>query len=161
MDVQNVSSAVEHQCPWAGALVDRPPALAPSAHTVDLFAYQTGAGSSPPRGAGSDPSRAGDRNGHVDQLKSGTGAICTLSRPSTTTARWAFFRYTATTEPTLRATTTSSTAGKRIDVWKVDVSMNSIELRDREFAAIREGRDPTRASRGCCRARILTSSSGS
>jgi 2-hydroxy-4-carboxymuconate semialdehyde hemiacetal dehydrogenase len=33
--------------------------------------------------------------------------------------------------------------GEKIDVSKVDVSMNGIELQDREsFAAIREGREP-------------------
>ncbi len=38
----------------------------------------------------------------------------------------------------------------KIDVSKVDVSMNGIELQDREFfAAIREGREPNASVRQC------------
>jgi 2-hydroxy-4-carboxymuconate semialdehyde hemiacetal dehydrogenase len=54
-----------------------------------------------------------------------------------------FFRYSATPAPIWPATTTCSTKEQKIDVSKVDVSMNGIELQDREFfAAIREGREP-------------------
>jgi 2-hydroxy-4-carboxymuconate semialdehyde hemiacetal dehydrogenase len=80
------------------------------------------------------------------QLKAANGAICTLSAcRSTTTARWAPSSATsATPGPTSPATTTSITGKEeKIDVSKVDVSMNGIELQDREFfAAIREGREP-------------------
>ena len=39
---------------------------------------------------------------------------------------------------------------------QVDVSMNGIELQDREFfAAIRQGANPTPAWRKCCLATIL------
>ena len=66
---------------------------------------------------------------------------------STMTARSERFSATsATLERTSRATT-SSIDGKenKIDVSKVDVSMNGIELQDREFvAAIREKREPNR-----------------
>ena len=61
------------------------------------------------------------------------------------TGRWARSSATsATTAHRSRATTISSTGKEeKIDVSKVDVSMNGIELQDREFfAAIREGREP-------------------
>ena len=80
------------------------------------------------------------------QLKAANGAICTLSAcRSTTTGRSAPSSATsATPAPTSRATTTSCNGKEeKIDVSKVDVSMNGIELQDREFfAAIREGREP-------------------
>ena len=64
---------------------------------------------------------------------------------STTTARSAPSSATsATPAPTSPGTTTSSTGkDEPIDVSHVDVSMDGIELQDREFvAAIREGREP-------------------
>ncbi len=119
-----------------------------AAHTVDLFAYQTGgtivAGQ---RGAGPDAPDARHRHGHVDPAaRAATGRdLHAVACRSTTTARWARSSATsATAAPTSRATTIWSTARKEaIDVSKVDVSMNGIELQDREFfAAIREGREP-------------------
>ncbi|MGA1576023.1 MAG: Gfo/Idh/MocA family protein, partial [Burkholderiaceae bacterium] len=92
-----------------------------AAHTIDLFAYQ----------CGSPVVKANAIQGPVHpelgiamdmsiQLQAASGAICTLSL-------------------------SFNNDGKEnaIDVSKVDVSMNGIELQDREFfAAIREGREP-------------------
>ena len=117
-----------------------------AAHTVDLFAYQ----------AGSPIVKANAIQGPIHptlgiamdmsiQLKAANGAICTLSLsfnndgpPGT------FFRYIGDTA-TYIARYDDLVNGKeeKIDVSKVDVSMNGIELQDREFfAAIREGRQP-------------------
>ncbi|MBZ0126847.1 MAG: oxidoreductase, partial [Rhodocyclaceae bacterium] len=79
------------------------------------------------------------------QLKSSTGAICTLSLSFNNDGPLGtFFRYIGDTG-TYIARYDDLVNGKdeKIDVSKVDVSMNGIELQDREFfAAIREGREP-------------------
>lgn len=117
-----------------------------AAHTVDLFAWQTGepvvaanvlAGPLHPElGIAMDMSI---------QLKSAGGAICTLSLSFNNDGPLGtFFRYIGTTG-TYIARYDDLFTGKdeRIDVSGVDVSMNGIELQDREFvAAIREGREP-------------------
>ena len=87
-----------------------------AAHTVDLFAYQTGGSDRRrQRGAGTDPSRARHRHGHVDPAEEQHAARSARCRcRSTTTARSARSSATsATTAPTSRATTTSSTARRR------------------------------------------------
>ena len=64
---------------------------------------------------------------------------------STTTGRSARSSATSATTATYIARYDDLFDGKdeKIDVSKVDVSMNGIELQDREFfAAIREGREP-------------------
>ena len=117
-----------------------------AAHTVDLFAYQTGADivaanalqgpTHPALGIAMDMSI---------QLKSRTGAICTLSLSFNNDGPLGtFFRYICD-NGTYVARYDDLVDGKdnAIDVSKVDVSMNGIELQDREFfAAIREGREP-------------------
>jgi len=117
-----------------------------AAHTVDLFAYQ----------AGSPIVKANAIQGpiHKDlgiamdmsiQLKAANGAICTLSLSFNSDGPLGtFFRYIGDTA-TYIARYDDLVNGKeeKIDVSKVDVSMNGIELQDREFfAAIREGREP-------------------
>jgi 2-hydroxy-4-carboxymuconate semialdehyde hemiacetal dehydrogenase len=117
-----------------------------AAHTVDLFAYQ----------AGSPIVQANAIQGPIHpvlgiamdmsiQLKAANGAICTLSLSFNNDGPLGtFFRYIGDTA-TYIARYDDLFDGKeqKIDVSKVDVSMNGIELQDREFfAAIREGREP-------------------
>ena len=117
-----------------------------AAHTVDLFAYQ----------AGSPIVKANAVQGpiHKDlgiamdmsiQLKAANGASCTLSLSFNNDGPLGtFFRYIGDTG-TYIARYDDLVNGKeeKIDVSQVDVSMNGIELQDREFfAAIREGREP-------------------
>ena len=117
-----------------------------AAHTVDLFAYQ----------AGSPIVKANAVQGPIHptlgiamdmsiQLKAANGAICTLSLSFNNDGPLGtYFRYIGDTA-TYLARYDDLFTGKeeKIDVSKVDVSMNGIELQDREFfAAIREGREP-------------------
>ena len=117
-----------------------------AAHTVDLFAYQ----------AGSPIVKANAVQGpiHKDlgiamdmsiQLKAANGAICTLSLSFNNDGPLGtFFRYIGDTGTYLaRYDDLYTGKDEKIDVSQVDVSMNGIELQDREFfAAIREGREP-------------------
>ena len=84
------------------------------------------------------------------QLKAANGAICTLSLSFNNDGPLGtFFRYIGDTG-TYIARYDDLFTGKdeKIDVSKVDVSMNGIELQDREFfAAIREGREPNSSVR--------------
>ena len=78
-------------------------------------------------------------------MKVPSGAICTLSLSFNNDGPLGtFFRYICD-NGTYIARYDDLFDGKeqKIDVSKVDVSMNGIELQDREFfAAIREGREP-------------------
>jgi 2-hydroxy-4-carboxymuconate semialdehyde hemiacetal dehydrogenase len=111
-----------------------------AAHTVDLFAYQ----------CGSPIVKANAIQGPIHptlgiamdmsiQLKAANGAICTLSLSFNNEGPLGtWFRYIGDT-----ATYLAKYDEEKIDVSKVDVSMNGIELQDREFfAAIRDGREP-------------------
>ncbi|MCU0932685.1 MAG: Gfo/Idh/MocA family oxidoreductase [Serpentinimonas sp.] len=117
-----------------------------AAHTVDLFAYQ----------CGSPVVRANAIQGPIHptlgiamdmsiQLQAANGAICTLSLSFNNDGPLGtFFRYIGDTG-TYIARYDDLFTGKEepIDVSQVAVSMNGIELQDREFfAAIREGREP-------------------
>ncbi len=117
-----------------------------AAHTVDLFAWQ----------AGSPIVQANALQGPIHpqlgiamdmsiQLKAANGAICTLSLSFNNDGPLGtFFRYIGDTG-TYIARYDDLVNGKeeKIDVSQVAVSMNGIELQDREFfAAIREGREP-------------------
>ncbi|WP_322998973.1 Gfo/Idh/MocA family oxidoreductase [Castellaniella sp.] len=117
-----------------------------AAHTVDLFAYQ----------CGSPVVKANALQGPVHptlgiamdmsiQLQAANGAICTLSLSFNNDGPLGtFFRYIGDTA-TYIARYDDLVTGRDevIDVSQVDVSMNGIELQDREFfAAIREGREP-------------------
>jgi len=79
------------------------------------------------------------------QLKAANGAICTLSLSFNNDGPLGtWFRYIGDTG-TYLAKYDDLYNGKeeQIDVSKVDVSLNGIELQDREFfASIREGREP-------------------
>jgi 2-hydroxy-4-carboxymuconate semialdehyde hemiacetal dehydrogenase len=117
-----------------------------AAHTVDLFAYQCG---SPIVAAnaiqGPIHPTLGIAMDMSIQLKASNGAICTLSLSFNNDGPLGtFFRYIGDTA-TYIARYDDLFTGKeeKIDVSKVAVSMNGIELQDREFfAAIREGREP-------------------
>ena len=117
-----------------------------AAHTVDLFAYQ----------AGSPVVQANAIQGPIHptlgiamdmsiQLKAANGAICTLSLSFNNDGPLGtYFRYIGDTG-TYLARYDDLFTGKeeKIDVSQVAVSMNGIELQDREFfAAIQEGRQP-------------------
>lgn len=117
-----------------------------AAHTVDLFAYQSG---SPIVKANAvqgpiHPSLGIAMDMSI-QLQAANGAICTLSLSFNNDGPLGtFFRYIGDTA-TYIARYDDLFDGKenQIDVSKVDVSMNGIELQDREFfAAIKEGREP-------------------
>jgi 2-hydroxy-4-carboxymuconate semialdehyde hemiacetal dehydrogenase len=117
-----------------------------AAHTVDLFAYQTG-GEIVQANALQGPIHPQLRIA-MDmsiQLKSSTGAICTLSLSFNNDGPLGtFFRYIGDTGTYIaRYDDLIDAKDNKIDVSGVDVSMNGIELQDREFfAAIREGREP-------------------
>jgi len=117
-----------------------------AAHTVDLFAYQTR----------SPIVKANALQGPIHptlgiamdmsiQLATANGALCALSLSFNNDGPLGtFFRYIGDTG-TYVARYDDLVNGKEapIDVSKVAVSMNGIELQDREFfAAIREGREP-------------------
>lgn len=115
-------------------------------HTVDLFMYQTGETVSVARGVEGPIHR--DLKIAMDmsiQMKVPGGAICTLSLSFNNDGPLGtFFRYICD-NGTYIARYDDLVDGKenKIDVSKVDVSMNGIELQDREFfAAIKEGRQP-------------------
>ena len=117
-----------------------------AAHTVDLFAYQ----------AGSPVVKANAVQGPVHptlgiamdmsiQLQAANGAICTLSLSFNNDGPLGtYFRYIGDTATYIaRYDDLFNGKEEKIDVSKVAVSMNGIELQDREFfAAIREGREP-------------------
>lgn len=117
-----------------------------AAHTVDLFAYQ----------ANSPIVKANAIQGPIHpelgiamdmsiQLQAESGAICTLSLSFNNEGPLGtFFRYICD-NGTFIARYDDLVNGKEelIDVSAVDVSMNGIELQDREFfAAIADGREP-------------------
>jgi 2-hydroxy-4-carboxymuconate semialdehyde hemiacetal dehydrogenase len=117
-----------------------------AAHTVDLFAYQ----------ANSPIVQANAIQGPIHpmlgiamdmsiQLRAANGAICTLSLSFNNDGPLGtYFRYIGDTATYLaRYDDLFNGKDEKIDVSQVAVSMNGIELQDREFfAAIREGREP-------------------
>jgi 2-hydroxy-4-carboxymuconate semialdehyde hemiacetal dehydrogenase len=117
-----------------------------AAHTVDLFAYQV---ASPIVKAnavqGPIHPTLGIAMDMSIQLQAANGAICTLSLSFNNDGPLGtYFRYIGDTG-TYLARYDDLFTGKeaQIDVSKVAVSMNGIELQDREFfAAIKEGREP-------------------
>jgi 2-hydroxy-4-carboxymuconate semialdehyde hemiacetal dehydrogenase len=117
-----------------------------AAHTVDLFQYQTG-GRIVQANALQGPRHPtlGIAMDMSIQLKSSTGALCTLSLSFNNEGPLGtFFRYICD-HGTYIARYDDLVNGKeeKIDVSKVAASMNGIELQDREFfAAIRERREP-------------------
>jgi 2-hydroxy-4-carboxymuconate semialdehyde hemiacetal dehydrogenase len=122
-------------------------------HTVDLFQWQTG----------ELPSIAHAVQGPLHpqlkiamdmsiQLKVPSGAILTLSLSFNNNAtQGSFFRYIGD-NGTYKAYYDDLSDGKDqvIDLSKVDVSMNGIELEDREFfAAIKQHREPKSSVKQC------------
>ena len=117
-----------------------------AAHTVDLFAYQ----------CNSPVVRGNAIQGPIHpvlgiamdmsiQLQAANGAICTLSLSFNNDGPLGtYFRYIGDTATYLaRYDDLFNGKDEKIDVSQVDVSMNGIELQDREFfAAIRENRQP-------------------
>src|SRR4030095_463720 len=117
-----------------------------AAHTVDLFRYQ----------ARSEIVRANAIHGPIHpklgiamdmsiQLQAASGAICTLSLSFNNDGPLGtFFRYIGDTATYIaRFDDLFNGKEEKIDVSKVDVSMNGIELQDREFfAAISGKREP-------------------
>jgi 2-hydroxy-4-carboxymuconate semialdehyde hemiacetal dehydrogenase len=117
-----------------------------AAHTVDLFAYQ----------CGSPIVKANAVQGPIHpalgiamdmsiQLQAANGAICTLSLSFNNDGPLGtFFRYIGDTATYIaRYDDLFNGKEEKIDVSKVDVSMNGIELQDREFfAAIKDKREP-------------------
>ena len=117
-----------------------------AAHTVDLFSYQAGAPVTVAHAIqGPIHPKLGIAMDMSIQLKAETGAICTLSLSFNNDGPLGtFFRYICD-NGTYIARYDDLFDGKdqKIDVSKLDVSMNGIELQDREFfAAIRESREP-------------------
>jgi 2-hydroxy-4-carboxymuconate semialdehyde hemiacetal dehydrogenase len=115
-------------------------------HTVDLFQYQTGQTVSRCHALQGPPHP--DLGIAMDMsigLKVPSGAICTLSLSFNNDGPLGtFFRYICDNGTYIaRYDDLLDGNQKPIDVSKVDVSMNGIELQDREFFnAIREGREP-------------------
>jgi 2-hydroxy-4-carboxymuconate semialdehyde hemiacetal dehydrogenase len=117
-----------------------------AAHTVDLFQYQTGEKIVKANAIqGSKHSELGIAMDMSIQLQTETGKICTLSLSFNNDGPLGtFFRYICD-NGTFIARYDDLVTGKEepIDVSGVSVSMNGIELQDREFiAAIAEGREP-------------------
>ncbi len=116
-----------------------------AAHTVDLFAYQSGDIVQANAIQGPIHPNLGIAMDMSIQLRAANGAICTLSLSFNNDGPLGtFFRYIGDSA-TYIARYDDLVDGKeqKIDVSKVAVSMNGIELQDREFfAAIREGREP-------------------
>jgi 2-hydroxy-4-carboxymuconate semialdehyde hemiacetal dehydrogenase len=115
-------------------------------HTVDLFAYQTGEAASQAYAVqGPMHPNLGIAMDMGILLKVPSGAICTLSLSFNNDGPLGtFFRYICDNGTYIaRYDELVDGNNKPIDVSKVDVSMNGIELQDREFiAAIREKREP-------------------
>jgi 2-hydroxy-4-carboxymuconate semialdehyde hemiacetal dehydrogenase len=117
-----------------------------AAHTVDLFAYQAGSPITAAHALQGPP--------HPElciamdmsiQLKTASGAICTLSLSFNNDGPLGtFFRYICDHGTWIaRYDELLDGKGNAIDVSQVAVSLNGIELQDREFvAAIRERREP-------------------
>ncbi|MDE2303018.1 MAG: Gfo/Idh/MocA family oxidoreductase [Sphingomonadales bacterium] len=116
-----------------------------AAHTVDLFAWQAGRIVKAHALEGPHHPELGIAMDMSIQLKSESGAICTLSLSFNNDGPLGtFFRYIGDTG-TYIARYDDLVNGKeeKIDVSQVAVSMNGIELQDREFvSAIRQGREP-------------------
>ena len=116
-----------------------------AAHTIDLFAYQAGKIVTANAIQGPKHPELGIAMDMSIQLKSESGAICTLSLSFNNDGPLGtFFRYIGDSA-TYIARYDDLVTGKEepVDLAGVAVSNNGIELQDREFiAAIREGREP-------------------
>jgi len=117
-----------------------------AAHTVDLFRYQTGSEIIAANAVqGPIHPQLGIAMDMSIQLKAANGAICTLSLSFNNEGPLGtFFRYICDRGTYIaRYDDLIDGRDKPIDVSKVAVSMNGIELQDREFfAAIEQRREP-------------------
>ena len=116
-----------------------------AAHTVDLFAYQAGPIVRANAVEGPIHPELGIAMDMSIQLKAQSGAICTLSLSFNNDGPLGtFFRYICDNGTYLaRYDDLFTGRDEQIDVSKVAVSVNGIELQDREFvSAIRDGREP-------------------
>ena len=117
-----------------------------AAHTVDLFSYQTGEAVVKANVLSGPTHR--DLGIPMDmsiQLQTATGELCTLSLSFNNEGPLGtFFRYIGDTGTYIaRYDDLFNGKDEKIDVSNVAVSMDGIELQDREFiGAIREGRQP-------------------
>jgi 2-hydroxy-4-carboxymuconate semialdehyde hemiacetal dehydrogenase len=123
-----------------------------AAHTVDLFQYQTGEGIEIANAVqGPIHSELGIAMDMSIQLRTPAGRIAALSLSFNNDGPLGtFFRYICD-NGTYIARYDDLVTGREepVDVTKVDVSTNGIELQDREFiAAIREGREPNSSVAG-------------
>lgn len=117
-----------------------------AAHTVDLFRYQTGEAIEIARAVqGPIHPALGIAMDMSIQLRTSGAAICSLSLSFNNDGPLgSFFRYIGDSGTYIaRYDDLFNGKDEKIDVSQVDVSMNGIELQDREFfAAIAEGREP-------------------
>ena len=117
-----------------------------AAHTVDLFQYQTGSPIVAVQAMqGPIHRELGIAMDMSIQLKTEAGQLCTLALSFNNDGPFGtFFRYIGDAGTYLaRYDDLFDGSNEPIDVSAVDVSMNGIELQDREFlAAIRQGREP-------------------
>jgi 2-hydroxy-4-carboxymuconate semialdehyde hemiacetal dehydrogenase len=117
-----------------------------AAHTVDLFQYQTGSPVAEVNAIqGPIHPELGIAMDMSIQLRTEAGQLCTLALSFNNDGPFGtFFRYIGDTGTYLARYDDLVTGNDEpIDVSGVDVSMNGIELQDREFlAAITEGREP-------------------
>ena len=117
-----------------------------AAHTVDLFAYQTRSRIAKANAIqGPIHAELGIATDMSIQLLAENGAVCTLSLSFNNDGPLGtFFRYIGDTGTYVaRYDDLFDGRDQKINVSGVSVSMNGIELQDREFfAAISEGREP-------------------
>jgi 2-hydroxy-4-carboxymuconate semialdehyde hemiacetal dehydrogenase len=117
-----------------------------AAHTVDVFQYQTGEDVVVANVVqGPTHTQLGIAMDMSVQLLTSGGKICTLSLSFNNDGPFGtFFRYICDKGTYIARYDDLFTGNEEpVDVSKVDVSMNGVELQDREFvSAIREGREP-------------------
>ena len=116
-----------------------------AAHTVDLFAWQAGPIVAAHGIQGPLHPELGIAMDMSIQLKSASGAICTLALSFNNDGPLGtFFRYIGDSGTWIARYDDLVTGREEaVDVSGVDVSLNGIELQDREFVgAIREQREP-------------------
>lgn len=122
-------------------------------HTIDLFMYQTGEMVTEVHGVqGPHHPELGIAMDMAIIMKTASGKLCTLSLSFNNNGPLgSYFRYICDNNTYLaRYDDLYDGHENQIDVSKVDVSTNGIELIDREFiAAIREGREPNSSLAQC------------
>ena len=122
-------------------------------HTIDLFLYQTGEDISEVHAIqGPQHEELGIAMDMAIVMKTPTGKLCTLSLSFNNDGPLgSFFRYICDNGTYVaRYDDLYDGRDNQIDVSAIDVSMNGIELIDREFiASIKEGREPNSALRQC------------